>query len=152
MPIAVFFDLGDTLVIPRLAPDDSLQGLEVLPFVPAVLDKLKQMKDGEAVLRLGVISNTGTESGANMRAVMAKAELLDSFDQNLLLFSSVEGIDKRRKELFQRAAERAGLPADRCIYVSESDAERQVAASANLRTSYHPLHVFHVLDLMMHGK
>jgi FMN phosphatase YigB (HAD superfamily) len=152
MSIAVFFDLGDTLIIPHFAADGSLQELEVLPFVPAVLNKLKQIKDGGAVLRLGVISNSGSESLANLRAVMTKAELLDIFDQDLLLFSSIEKIDKSQKELFQRAAKRAGLSADRCVYVGENDAERQVAASAGLRTSFHPLHVFHVLDLMMQGK
>jgi len=149
MSIIVFFDLGDTLVIPRLADDGSLQELEVLPFVPAVLNKLKQTKVGGARLHLGVISNTGSETLATMRSVMAKANLLDVFDPKLLIFSSIEGVDKSQPQLFRLAAQRAGVPTERCVYVGESDAERKVAASANLRTSYHPLHVFHVLDQMM---
>jgi hypothetical protein len=46
------------------------------------------------------------------------------------------------------ATQRARVPPERCVYVSESEAERLVAASANLRTSFHPLHVFHIISLM----
>jgi FMN phosphatase YigB (HAD superfamily) len=112
-------------------------------------EKLKQTKVGEATLHLGVISNTGSETLATMCSLMAKANLLDVFDPELLIFSSTEGIDKSQPQLFRLAAKRAGVPPERCVYVGESDAERKVAASAKLRTSYHPLHVFHVLDLMM---
>ena len=141
----------DTLIIPRLSDDASLLGLNVLPFVPDVLAKLKT-KTNDAVLRLiGVISNTGTETLSKMRWLIAEAGLLDFFDPALLLFSSVEGIDKRQQQFFELASQRAGVPAEHCVYVSEDDAERRVAALAKLRTSYHPLHVFHVIDLMAQG-
>ncbi|HWX33063.1 MAG TPA: hypothetical protein VNZ53_37250 [Steroidobacteraceae bacterium] len=71
------------------------------------------------------------------------------FQPNLLLFSSVEGIDKTDKEMFRRACTRAALPAQRCIFVGESDAERKVAMSAQLRVSYHPLHAFFVLGQLL---
>ncbi len=90
MSIVVFFDLGDTLVIAQQSDDDSLLSLNVLPFVPDVLQKLKRTKVYEVELRLGVISNTGKETLARMRSVMAEARLLDFFDPALLLFSSVE--------------------------------------------------------------
>jgi FMN phosphatase YigB (HAD superfamily) len=151
MSVAVFFDLGDTLVIPRLSDDGSLLGLNVLPFVPDVLAKLRRTKTNDAVLRLGVISNTGTETLSKMRWLIAEAGLLDFFDPALLLFSSVEGIDKRQQQFFELASQRAGVPAEHCVYVSEDDAERRVAALAKLRTSYHPLHVFHVIDLTAQG-
>ncbi len=126
-------------------------GLNVLPFVPDVLAKLRRTKTNDAVLRLGVISNTGTETLSKMRWLIAEAGLLDFFDPALLLFSSVEGIDKRQQQVFELASQRAGVPAEHCVYVSEDDAERGVAALAKLRTSYHPLHVFHVIDLMAQG-
>jgi FMN phosphatase YigB (HAD superfamily) len=148
MSTIVFFDLGDTLVIPQMAGDGTLQALKVLPFVPDVLNKLKRTKTGEAHLRLGIISNTGSETLEKMRAVMAEAELLDVFDPQLLLFSSVEGLDKSQEEFFRLAARRAGAPEEHCVYVGESDSERQIAASAGFRTSYHPLHVFHVICMM----
>jgi FMN phosphatase YigB (HAD superfamily) len=151
MSIVVFFDLGDTLVIPRQSDDGSLLSLNVLPFVPDVLQKLKLTKFNEVKLRLGVISNTGKETLAWMNSVMAEAGLLDFFDPALLLFSSAEGIDKRQKQFFELAAQRSGTQSEHCVYVGEDEAERRVAASAKLRTSYHPLHVFHVIDLMAHG-
>jgi FMN phosphatase YigB (HAD superfamily) len=151
MSIVVFFDLGDTLVIPRLSDDGSLLALNVLPFVPDVLDKLKRTKVNDVELRLGVISNTGTETLSKMRSVVAEAGLLDFFEPALLLFSSVEGIDKRQKQFFEPGAQRSGTRSEHCIYVGEDETERRVAASTKLRTSYHPLHVFHVIDLMAHG-
>lgn len=150
--VVVFFDLGDTLVIPRLADDGSLLALNVLPFVPDVLDKLKRTKVNDVGLRLGVISNTGNETLSKMHTVMAQAELLDVFDPALLLFSSVERIDKSQKQFFELAAQRSGQLPEHCIYVGENESERRVAEQAHLRTSFHPLHVFHVLDLMAQGR
>jgi FMN phosphatase YigB (HAD superfamily) len=82
---------------------------------------------------------------------MLQANLLVFFDPNLLLFSSVEGLDKTRKEFFDLAAHRATTTPKQCIYVGESDAERKIAASAGFQTSYHPLHVFHVIDQVAQG-
>ena len=103
------------------------------------------------MLRLGAISNMRTETLSGMRSVIAKAGLLDFFGPSLLLFSSVEGIDKSQQQFFELASQRAGAPAEHCNYVGEDDAERRVAALAKLRTSYHPLHVFHVIDLIAQG-
>jgi FMN phosphatase YigB (HAD superfamily) len=129
MSVVVFFDLGDTLVIPRLSDGGSLLELNVLPFVPDVLAKLKHTKTNDTVLRLGIISNTGTETLSKMRSVIAEAGLPDFFDPALLLFSSVEGIDKRQQKFFEVASQRADVPAEHCVYVSEDDAERQVAGA-----------------------
>jgi FMN phosphatase YigB (HAD superfamily) len=151
MSIVVFFDLGDTLVIPRLSDNGSLLELKVLPFVPDVLDKLRGTEVNNMKLRLGVISNTGEETLARMHSMMAAARLLDFFDPALLLFSSVEGIDKRQKQFFERAVQRSGTRPEQCIYVGEDEVERRTAESAKLHTSYHPLHVFHVIDLIAQG-
>jgi FMN phosphatase YigB (HAD superfamily) len=151
MSIVVFFDLGDTLVIPLLSDNGSLLKLKVLPFVPDVLDKLTGTEVNNVKLRLGVISNTGEETLARMHSVMAEARLLDFFDPALLLFSSVERIDKRQKQFFERAVQRSGTRPEQCIYVGEDEVERRTAESAKLRTSYHPLHVFHVIDLIAQG-
>jgi FMN phosphatase YigB (HAD superfamily) len=148
MPPVLFFDLGDTLVVPQLAADNSLLSLRVLPFVPDILARLKSTKIDGVDLRLGVISNTGTETASRLHDVMAQANLLGFFDPALLLYSSVEKIDKTRKEFFQLAASRANTPPGQCVYVGENDGERQVAASAGFRTSYHALHVFHVIGLV----
>jgi FMN phosphatase YigB (HAD superfamily) len=148
--VVVLFDLGDTLVIPRLAAG-SLQGLDVLPFIPEILTRLKGMKVDGAPLRLGVISNTGDESKEKLLSMLTEAKLLGFFESDLLFFSSLEGMDKSQKKFFELAVTRAHAAPARCIYVGENDAERTVAASAGLRTSFHPLHVFHVIGLVSQG-
>jgi len=148
MSFVIFFDLGDTLVIPRFSDNRSLLELKVLPFVPEVLDKLRSTRIRNVKLRFGVISNTGNETAENMRTVMAQAGLLEFFDPTLLLFSSVERLDKSQRQFFERAVERSGTRPEQCIYVGEDEAERRTAESAGLRTSFHPLHVFHVIELI----
>jgi phosphoglycolate phosphatase-like HAD superfamily hydrolase len=100
---------------------------------------------------LGIVSNTGRETGERMRALLDDAGLLGLFEPNLLLFSSVEGIDETDKEMVRRACTRPAMPAQRCIFVGESEAERKVAMSAQLRVSYHLLHAFFVLGQLLEG-
>ena len=145
-PVVVFFDLGDTLGVPRFSAAGSLQRFDVFPFALDVLKRLRgSTPPAAAKRRLGVISNTGTETAENLRAVLQAAGLSKLLDPALLLFSSIEGIDKSSPELFARAAQRAGLAAQRCVFVGESEKERNVAASAGLAVSFHPLHAFHVV-------
>ena len=145
--MAVFFDIGDTLASPVVTAG-RLTGLDVYPLVPEVLDRLAAHGDRVA---LGLVSNTGTETAASMRQLLGDAGLLDHFDDDLLLFSSVEGLDKSDPAFFTLAGERAGLPPARCLYVGESEAERAVAAAAHLAVSPHPLHALHVVDTELHA-
>jgi len=139
--IVVFFDIGDTLAIPEFSSSGSLQKLNVLPYVLDVLHKLRGSH-----CRLGIISNTGSETLASLHTVLSDAGLLQQFEPALLLFSSVEGKDKKQPAFFRLAAQRAGVPPARCIYVGEDQSERTVAKSAGFRVSFHPLHVFHVVQ------
>src|SRR5262249_47292685 len=134
------FDIGNTLAVPVLSPSGGLVRLRVLPFVPDILMKLKQAQH-----RLGMISNTGTETIQHMKAVLVDCRLLHFFDPVLCLFSCVEGLDKTKKAFFELAAQRAGVASSRCVYVCEDQAERNTARSAGFEISFHPLHVFHVL-------
>jgi len=146
MSKVVFFDLGDTLGVARAGSGGSIAGFDPFPFAIDVLKKLKTAPPAGLGLRLGVISNTpaGVTSAA-MASLLTAAGLLPCFDPALLLYSSVEGIDKTKKAFFTLAASRAGLPAGRCTFVGEDAAERTVAASAGFATAFHPLHVFHVV-------
>ena len=146
--VAIFFDLGDTLVIPRLGPGGTVAALEPLPFVAEVLDRLRAGPMAGAVPpRLGVMSNTpATATTSSMRALLTAAGLFSRFDPALLLYSSVEGLTKNDPAFFQRGATRAALPASRCIFVGEDAKEREKAVAAGFRVSFHPLHVFHVLQ------
>lgn len=137
----VFFDIGNTLGTARVA-NGTLAGIDLFPFVPEVLTRLRSQ------CRLGILSNTGTESLATMQSVLTAAGIADLFDAPLQLFSSVEGIDKSNIEFFRLAVQRAGTDPSRCVYVSEDAAERALARQAGMEISYHPLHVFYVIQSM----
>ena len=81
-----------------------------------------------------------------MRALLEAAGLLGKFEPSLLLFSSVEGVTKSPPEFFHRGANRAGVPLSRYIFVGEDAAERAAASSAGFHVSFHPLHMFSVLE------
>jgi FMN phosphatase YigB (HAD superfamily) len=138
-PLAVFFDIGDTLASP-VVTGGRLTGLRVYPFVA---DVLQQMEG--ANVSLGLISNTGTETAQSLRDLLEDAELLPFFRGHMLLFSSVEGLDKSDPAFFELARDRAGVPAARLLFVGESEAERAVAKSVGFQVSPHPLHA---LDLV----
>jgi len=139
-PKVVFFDLGDTLGVPRVDAAGALSAFVPFPFVAEILARMKL----EA--RLGVISNTPAgASVASMSTLLSAAAILAHFDPALLVFSSVEGMDKTQKALFALSATRAGVAVGRCLFVGESDAERSVAKSAGMSTAFHPLHAFEML-------
>jgi FMN phosphatase YigB (HAD superfamily) len=119
---AIFFDLGETLVTsPR----------RWLPDAQALLASLKQKG-----VRLGIISNTG-----NLASRQTILDLLPpDFDMNLfepalVLFSSEVGIEKPRKEIFEKAVRRVGIPASLCLYCSESIVETLVAQHVGMRST-----------------
>ena len=143
--VAVFFDLGDTLASP-VVEGGHLTGLAVYPLVPDVLARLRAARGPQgARVALGLASNTGHETAAALRGVLDAAGLRALVDEELCLFSSVEGLDKSQPAFFTRASERAALPAARCVYVGESEAERAVAAGAGFAVSPHPLHALHLV-------
>ncbi|AMY06916.1 HAD hydrolase [Luteitalea pratensis] len=145
----VFFDLGDTLGVGRVGAGGSITGFDPFPFATDILKRLKDPPPSGLGLRLGVISNTPTgTTAANMAAVLGAAGVLAFFDPALLLYSSVEGLDKTKKAFFTLAASRAATSPQRCVFVGEDASERTVASSAHFATAFHPLHLFHVLKTM----
>jgi bacterial leucyl aminopeptidase len=146
-PVAVFFDLGDTLVIPQIDAAGALTGLRPLPLVAEALARVRGGGTVAAPRHLGVMSNTPSGvTTASMEALLKKAGLFAHFDPALLLYSSIEGHTKSEKAFFTLAASRAGVAASRCIFVGEDAKERSTAASVGFQVSFHPLHVFHVLE------
>jgi hypothetical protein len=147
----VFFDIGETLGTARLSfpgqpfriEDIRIEGLDVFPFVPDLLSRLSA--DG---VRLGIISNTPqAETAGSMQAVLEAAQILDFFSEELLIYSSVIGLQKDAPEIFSRAVELAGL-ADQpqnCVFVGEDADERGYALEAGLRVAPHPLLVEDIL-------
>jgi hypothetical protein len=138
---AVFFDLGDTVGTATLiGSPPQLNTFDVFPFVPGLLADLQAKR-----LRLGVISNTGSERAPAINAVLEPTGLLAQLDPALLVYSADEGVTKASPEIFERAAARVGQPGGGCLFVGESAAERAVAASAGWNVCPHPLLVGEVL-------
>lgn len=124
----VFCDIGDILGDPIFSPPPPhLERLDVFPFVAEVLNRLRAGGN-----RLGIISNTGEETADSINKVLEKGGLLELFEKNLLIYSSVVGLTKNSPEIFRLAAEKAGLAdaPDRCLFVGEDPRERSFAAQA----------------------
>jgi putative hydrolase of the HAD superfamily len=82
--------------------------------------------------RLGLISNTGRTPGVAMRELLARYGLLDRFD--VTIFSNEEGLIKPRRELFDRAAGRLGVPNVAIVHVGDNPiADVAGAKDAGLR-------------------
>lgn len=125
---ALFCDIGDILGVPIFSPPPPhLEDLNVFPFVAGVLHKLRE--DG---VRLGIISNTGNETADTVNNVLQKSGLAEFFEKDLLIYSSVVGLTKNSPEIFQLAAEKAGLAGnpDQCMFVGEDPRERSFAVQA----------------------
>ena len=143
--LAVFFDIGDTLASPRITAG-HLSALDLYPFVPEILTRLRMAGVQESPIALGLISNTGNETAAALDRVLAESGLSTFVDAGLCLFSSIEGLDKSDPAFFGLARDRAALPAGRCLFVGEDAAERAVAMSVGFRVSPHPLHALHLIE------
>ena len=147
MTNVTFFDIGDTLASARVDTQGLVTSLDVLPFVVDVLRAFALVPaEGGTPHRLGVISNTGSQSKASLDTVLQQSGLALFFDPALRLYSSVEGITKEHEEFFRLASDRAGVPTTGCLFVGESARERQVASSAGMRVSPHVLHALHLLQ------
>jgi dipeptidyl aminopeptidase/acylaminoacyl peptidase len=149
--VAVFFDLGDTLGTAVAAGSPPhLVNFHVFSYAPGILSNLRARG-----LKLGVISNTGTDNGQAVNAIIAPTGVLADMDPGLLVYSADEQpmpdgtpVTKRTPEIFRRAAQRAGLQAtpERCLFVGEDTHEREVADSAGWKVCPDPSLVAEVLD------
>ncbi len=118
----IFFDLGDTLVH---VPTRSW-----LPGAKALLASLKQKG-----FRLGIISNTGDLS--NRQAILDILPIdfnLSVFESSWILFSSEIGIEKPKKEIFEKAVAVANIQASQCLYCSENIVETLMAQHVGMRS------------------
>src|SRR5262249_35722209 len=101
----IFFDIGMTLV----AKDTT----KWTPGAKALLAELSA-----ANLRLGIISNTGNLTRAQLTALLPPDFDFNTFEPDLVLLSSEVGIEKPDLAIFRKAIERAQVPAAQCLYCS----------------------------------
>jgi FMN phosphatase YigB (HAD superfamily) len=140
---AIYFDLGGTLGTAVIGPDGKLQAFNPFEFSAAVLQRLSDRQ-----LQLGVISNTGNETGARVNELLTSAGLLKFFGPKLLIYSSEVHLTKDSPAIFRLAAKRAGLKdtPSRCMFVGEDVGERNEALAAHLQVCDDPRNVEALLD------
>jgi FMN phosphatase YigB (HAD superfamily) len=134
----IFFDIGDTLAIASFDQDRL-----VLAPLPGVASKLSALRD--AGLALGIISNTGDLTADTMRQALEDSGLYTFFaaSPDLLIYSSVVGMEKDSPKIFKLACERAGLKdtPGRCMFVGENSQERAYAMQAGFRVASAPAEI-----------
>src|ERR1700754_4236678 len=119
---AVFFDLGATLVVSN--PIGWNEGAKAALVALRALD-----------VRLGIISNTGDMTRAQLLPMLPADFDFGRFEADLVLLSSEGGIQKPQPGIFERAITRAGLPAEQCLYCSEDFRESLAAQASGMRVA-----------------
>jgi HAD superfamily hydrolase (TIGR01509 family) len=114
-----FFDIGDTLV-------DSNK--KWIPGAKKLLDELRSRH-----IRLGLITNTGALTRADVLKLLPPSFNLQLFEPELVIMSSEVGFEKPDPKIFKLAIKRAGVKADRCLFCTEDAAHTAVAASLGMR-------------------
>jgi putative hydrolase of the HAD superfamily len=95
----------------------------VFPEVPEVLDSLRRRG-----LRLAAVSNWDSR----LPALLERLGLLSYFDATLV--SALEGVEKPSTAIFERAANRLGVPVAECLFVGDSPLDDiRGAESAGMR-------------------
>lgn len=115
--LAVFFDIGDTLVNERGWQDGAC-------------DCLNALSDGG--LRLGIISNTGSLSRDELADRLPADFDFALFDDPLILLSSEVGLEKPDPEIFLKAVELSDLSPKSCVFIGENLSETWAAQSVDM--------------------
>src|SRR5687767_15941686 len=129
MSPAVFFDLGDTLVTADHGGDPPQLRFQPLEGAADLLARVRA-----AGFRLGIISNTGEETGATVNQALDDAGLAEFFEEALRLYSAdlPHLRPKPHRDLFEEARTRSG--GGRTIFVVENAAERDTARAVGFES------------------
>lgn len=117
----VFFDLGQTLV-------RSGGGVA---WIPGAAEALRSLHDGGA--RLGILSNTGTLSRADLGPLLPADFPWSLFEDDLVLLSAEVGLSKPDLRIFLEAVRRAAAPPSHCLFCTEDLVDALQAQRAGMR-------------------
>ncbi len=127
----VFFDLKDTL-------GEVYRPGQLTIYRPSTEQLLAAMR-GPVGARIGVLSNLPrTLTSAQGHKMVEDAGLGGAFDPELIVFNHDALADKPSPEIFQFAARKAGVPIERCMYVSENFVEVIGAQVAGMQAQLKP--------------
>ena len=126
----VFFDIGGTL--------GTVAGNTLTPL-PGSARLLKAVKN-EVGLRIGIITTLGTAftnaQALNMLQQAGLAQFLDP--QGFVSDHDTNGVAKPQPAIYAFAAQKAGVPIDRCLFVGENLAEVIGARAAGMQAQLKP--------------
>jgi len=122
----VFFDIGDTLAV-------SPQGVSPQGWVAGAKETLVAL--AQKGVRLGILSNTGDLARAEILDLLPADFPLAQFAPGLVVFSSEVGHQKPSPGIFELAAMRAGIAAQKCLYCSENLVETLAAQAVGMRAA-----------------
>lgn len=117
----IFFDLGETLV----TRDNQL-----ITGAKAMLIALH-----EKGVRLGIISNTGNLTRAQIVGMLPADFDFSIFEEQLIIFSSEVGVEKPDLKIFRLALNKTGIGAKDCLFCTEDLVHTLVAQQIGLRTA-----------------
>jgi hemerythrin-like domain-containing protein len=133
----VFFDIRDTL-------GEVDRPGHLVPYRPSTEKLLSGMRD--VGLRIGLITNL--PPGVDGRQMIEGAVLSqngdgikrisDFIDPDGLVTNQDAGVDKPDPKIFRFAAEKLGVPIERCMFVGENLVEVLAAKSAGMRSELKP--------------
>jgi FMN phosphatase YigB (HAD superfamily) len=126
-----FFDIGGTL-----GERDPATG-KLIPFA-STAKLLSSVRDVIGI-RIGVITTLGSLSNAEGRALLEQAGLAGFLDpQAFVSEHDTNEIAKPHPEIYRAAAQKAGVPIEKCLYVGENLIEVLGALAAGMKAVLKP--------------
>ncbi len=117
----VFFDLGNTLVV-------SGQGW--LPDAQEAVAELHGLG-----VRLGIISNTGNLTRAQLLALLPPDFPVNLFEPNLIILSSEVQIEKPKVAIFDLAIQKSAVKPSSCLFCTETLLDTLAAQTAGMHAA-----------------
>lgn len=127
----VFFDIGGTLG----DRDPATGKLNPFPSSAKLLTAVREVIG----LRIGIITTLGTLSNSQGRALLEQASLIGFLDpQGFVSEHDVGEVAKPNRAIYRFAAQKVGVPIERCLYIGESLIEVIGALAAGMQAVLKP--------------
>ena len=126
-----FFDIGGTL-----GERDPANG-KLIPFASS--KKLLKTIREIVGLRIGIITSLGSLSNVQGRALVEQAGLASFLDpQGFVSEHDTNGVAKPDPTIYRAAAQKVGVPIERCLFVGENLIEVIGALTAGMQAQLKP--------------
>ena len=125
-----FFDIGGTL-------GERNASTNVFTPFPTSAGLLKTLRD-QLGLRIGIITTAGSLTNAQVSTLLQTAGLAQFISPGALISEHDAGVAKPDVKIYKFAAQRVGVPTNRCIFVGENLIEVIGAMNAGMKAVLKP--------------